>query len=165
MAVRPSYNLTDKASTAAATVGAALTAELGAQAFPDSNGKRDTFLLRPISATAGATAQEAFIDGRDSFRYRVVQQSTVMVKAMCVYSCGTNNNDFIVEITAGVQNRTGSAVLLANSTNVKMPSAATGTCVLTVSGENLVFTCTGTAGDTNGRWSIRMMVEEVTDLG
>lgn len=165
MAVRPNYNLADKASTVAATAGAALTAELCSQAFPDSNGKRDLFLLKPISATTGATPLEAFIDGRDQFRFRVANQSTLIVNAFCVYSCGTNNNDFVVQIVAGVQNRAGTAVLLANSTNVKMPTAATGTCVLTVSGENLIFTCTGTAGDTNGRWSIRMIVEEVTDLG
>lgn len=46
-----------------------------------------------------------------------------------------------------------------------MPTAATGTCVLTVSGQDLIFTCTGTAGDTNGRWSIRLIVNETTDLG
>ena len=93
------------------------------------------------------------------------RSSTVFVKALAVYTCDTNNNQFVVEITAGVSNVAGTAILLANSTNVKMPTAATGTCVLTVSGQDLIFTCTGTAGDTNGRWSIRLIVNETTDLG
>ena len=165
MAVRPTYATVDLMSPVAATAGAALSNQLASQAFPESQNKRSEYYLTTLTPTAGATAQEAFIRGINLFRFRTVQKSTVFVKARAVYTCDTNNNQFIVEITAGVTNLAGTAAILANSTNVKMPTAATGTCVLTVSGADLIFTCTGTAGDTNGRWNIHLYVEEVTDIG
>ncbi len=165
MAVRPIFKTVDLSSGVAATVGEALTAQLSSQAFPENQHKRSDYYLSTLTPTAGATAQEAFINGINLFRFRVAQKSTVFVKARCAYTCDTNANQFIAEITAGVTNAAGTAAILANATNVKMPTAATGTCVLTVSGQDLIFTCTGTAGDTNGRWTIHLQVEEVTDIG
>lgn len=165
MAVRPVFVTADLMSAVPAVVGAALSNQLASQAFPESQHKRSDYFLTTLTPTVGATPQEAFVNGTNLFRFRTVQKSTVFVKALAVYTCDTNNNQFVVEITAGVSNVAGTAILLANSTNVKMPTAATGTCVLTVSGQDLIFTCTGTAGDTNGRWSIRLIVNETTDLG
>lgn len=165
MAVRPLFTTADLMSAVPATVGAALTNQLASQAFPESQHKRSDYYLTTLTPTTGATAQEAFINGTNLFRFRLAQKSTAFIKALACYTCDTNANQFIVEITAGVTNASGTAAILANSTNVKMPSAATGTCVLTVSGQDLIFTCTGTAGDTNGRWSIRLLVNEITDIG
>lgn len=165
MAVRPIVSTADLMSSNPATVAAALTAQLVTQAFPESQHKRDEYFLTTVTPTAGATAQEAFINGFSGFRFRVANKSTLFVKAFAVYSCDTNANQIVVEITAGVTNIAGTAAILANATNVKMPSAGSASCVLTVTGQDLVFTCTGVTGDTNGRWSIRLLVNEVTDLG
>jgi hypothetical protein len=165
MAVRPVFTTADLMSPVAATVGAALSAQLASQAFPENQHKRADYYLTTLTPTAGATAQEAFINGTNLFRFRLAQKSTAIIKAWAVYTCDTNANQFIAEITAGVTNAAGTAAILANATNVKMPTAATGTCVLTVSGQDLIFTCTGTSGDTNGRWSIRLLVNEITDIG
>jgi hypothetical protein len=161
----PIYNVTDKSSTVAATAGAALSAEYAMQAYPFSHNKRKEIMLRPLAATAGATAAEAFIDGIAAFRLQLAANSTVLVKAIATYNCSVAGSNTIFEINAGFYNVAGTVTALANSTTVKMPNASTATLAITISGANLVFTCTGIAGDANGQWSIKVFLDEVTDLG
>jgi hypothetical protein len=165
MPVFPTFSVTDKASPIASVRGVALTAEAASLAFPGAVSRRSKYTLRPLAATAGATPAEAFIEGIDSFRFRVANTSTVAINATVSYVSSVVANNCVIRISAGATNNAGLAVLLANSTNVKMPTAAVPACVLSVAGENLVFTCTGVAGDTNGRWIIELDVTEVTDLG
>lgn len=167
MAIRPQFNLTDKASTNPAISGPALSAELATQAFPESSHKRQSFHLTTANAaaTAGAVATELFIDGLQNFRFRIADQSTALVKIWGVYTSSVGSSDTAFELTAAVTNRAGVVTLLANSTNVKFPTAAVPTLVLTTATPNLILTATGVAGDANGRWDARMEVVEVTDVG
>jgi len=167
MANRQTIILTDKASTNPVVSGAALTGEMANQAYPESGHKRFTFNLVPLlgTATAGATPAELFIDGVANFRFRAADQSTVFVKIFGCYTSSVGANDTVFEITLGMTNRGGTVTLLANSTNVKMPNASTATLVPSIVGGNLVLTATGVAGDANGRWDARLLINEVTDLG
>lgn len=167
MANRQLVNLGDKTSTNPVVSGAALTAEMANQAYPESSNKRFTFNMGVANngVTSGATATELFIDGTPNFRFRPADQSTVYVKALGCYTSSVGANDTVFEVTMGITNRGGTVTLLANSTNVKMPTASTATLVPTIAGGNLVMTATGVAGDANGRWDVRLIVNEVTDLG
>jgi hypothetical protein len=167
MPQRQTVILTDKASTNVVTSGAALTAELANVAYPESANKRFSFDMYPTAraASTGATPVEMFIGGVANFRFRPADQSTVFVKIWGVYTCSNGANDTVFEITQGITNRAGTVIILANSTNVKMPTASTATLVPTIVGGNMVLTATGVAGDTNGRWSAKLLVEEVTDVG
>ena len=167
MALRQPVNLTDKASLNPITSGAALTAELSNVAYPESSNKRWTFNLFPINrgATTGATATELFIGGLANFRLRPADQSTMFIKAFGVYTSAVGANDSVIEVTMGVTNRGGTVIILANSTTTKMPTVSTVGIVPTIVGGNIVFTATGVAGDTNGRFELTVMVAEVTDLG
>ena len=167
MALRQPVNLTDKASLNPITSGAALTAELSNVAYPECSNKRWTFNLFPVNrgATTGATATELFIGGLANFRLRPADQSTMFVKVFGVYTSAVGANDTVFEITLGVTNRGGTVIILANNTTVKMPTASTVALVPTIVGGNIIFTATGVAGDTNGRFEATVMVAEVTDLG
>lgn len=161
----PIYSVTDKASTVAATAGAALSAEYAMQAYPFSSNKRKEIMLRPLAATAGATSAEAFIDGLNFFRLQLAANSTVLVKVLATYNCSVAASNTVFEITAGFYNVAGTVTAIANSTTVKMPTANTSTLAITISGANLIFTCTGIAGDANGQWDIKVLLCEVTDIG
>jgi hypothetical protein len=167
MANRYPSVLTNKASTNTTISGAELTGELSNKAYPESAGTRFTLNYAPLGrgATAGATPAELFIDGTANFRFRPADQSTVICKVLGAYTCSAGANDTVFELTFGITNRGGTVILLANSVTVKMPNASTATLVPTIVGGNLVLTATGVAGDANGRWTARMIVNEVTDLG
>lgn len=167
MALRQPVNLTDKASLNPITSGGALTAELSNVAYPESSNKRWTFNLYPINrnATTGATATELFIGGMANFRFRAADQSTCFVKVFGVYNSSVGANDTVCEITLGMTNRNGVVIIIAGSTNVRMPAASTATIIPTIVGGNLVLTASGVAGDLNGRWEATLMCAEVTDLG
>ena len=161
----PIYNVTDKSSTVPATAGAALSAEYAMQAYPFSSNKRKEVMLRPLAPSAGATPVEAFIDGVNGFRLQLAANSTVLVKVLASYNCSVAGSNTVFEITAGFFNAAGVVTGIANSTTVKMPTANASTLVITISGSNLVFTCTGIAGDANGQWGIKVFLDEVTDIG
>lgn len=167
MALRQPVNLTDKASLNPITSGAALTAELSNVAYPETSNKRWTFNLFPINrnATTGATATELFIGGMANFRFRAADQSTCFIKIFGVYNSSVGANDTVFELTMGMTNRGGTVIILANNSTTKMPTASTVNMIPTIVGGNLVLTCTGVAGDVNGRWEATLMVAEVTDLG
>ena len=164
MPTYPTYVTTDISSTNTTTSGAALSAQYAMQAYQQSHNKRRTCYLRTVAPTAGATATEAFIDGITNFRLALAANSTVLLKVFGTYNCSVAGSNTAFEITAGFYNNATVLTALANAISTKFPNAALPTLVITLSGQNLVFTCTGVAGDTNGNWSIRVEIEEVADV-
>lgn len=170
MATRPTYNITDKASTVSGVAGAALRAEFATQAFPESSNKRRTFVMQPANqaATSGATATELFINGIQGFRFQLAERSTVMLKLQGAYNCSVAGSNCGFEINLAATNVGGTITILANSTNVKFPNAAVAAIAITADNptQSLVFTFTGVAGDANGRIILRCIdMTEITDLG
>lgn len=170
MATRPTFNITDKASTTPAIAGAALAAEFATQAYPESSTKRRSFTMRPANnaATSGATPAELFIDGVQGFRFRLAERSTVMLTLQGVYNNNVagSNCGFLINLAA--TNVGGTITILANSTNVKFPNAAVAAIAITADNptQSLVFTFTGVAGDANGQIELRCTdMTEITDLG
>ena len=167
MAARIQTNITDKASTNTTFAGASLTNELANQAFPESSSKRWTFGVRNLNGTAGtgSTPLEIFIDGVFNFRIKVADTSTIMVEGTICYTASGAATSAVHTIRLAMMNRAGTTTILADSTNTKMPIAATSSVTPSVISSELLLTCAGAVGDTNGRWRGRLTVTEVTDLG
>lgn len=167
MATRIATILSEKSSTNALTSGLALTNELANQAFPEGSSKRSVFNLTNQAGTVGAgtTPLELFIDGVANFRLRPADTSTMLVEIHATYCASGAATSAVHHLRAGLINRAGTVTILADSLTNKMPNASTTTVALTIVASQLVVTCTGAAGDTNGRWKARVTVTEVTDLG
>lgn len=167
---RPIFSKTDIASANTVTSGNALSAELATQAFPESQQKRKFFDFFTLgkAATSGATATELFIDGVQNFRLRIADRSTCIIKALATYNSAVSANDTGFELTVVARNSGGTLTILGTQLAVKYPGASTASIVATVDNptQALVFTATGVAGDTNGRWAMSIIgMNEVTDIG
>lgn len=168
MSSRPQYAIVDKSSTVPGVAGAALAKEFATQAFPESNNKRQVFNMKPLAPTAGATPQEAFIDGIQGFRFVLADRSTCILKILASYNNNVSANNTGFELTVAATNIGGTIALAGTQLVVKYPGASTASLVVTTDNatQALVFTVTGVAGDSNGQWDIRCIgISEVTDLG
>jgi hypothetical protein len=166
MAQRLTVNNTDKSSTIPTVSGLALTNELANIAFPECSKKRWTFPVSPIAnaSTSGATPTELFINGQDSFRFRPANDSVVHCSLVVVYV--SNQTASTHTLNFSILMRSNVFTFLTDNTNTKMPAASAATVGLALFPVGqLQVVATGIAGDTNGRWSGRLTITEVTDLG
>lgn len=131
--------------------GRALSAEQATMGLNPSKHKRET--VRLTASSAGATPAELTVLGQPAFRLRTIQSSTMMLTGAAVYHSGTTRNTW--QVAAAVQNIDGVLTLVGAPTLTKF-GAGLAALAITVDNptESLVFTGTGVAGDTNGRWEL-----------
>ena len=141
--------------------GRALAAEQATMGLNPSKHKRET--IRLTGSSTGATPAELTVLGQPAFRLRTIQSSTMMLMGAAVYHSGTTRNAF--HVVAAVQNIDGVLTLVGTPAITKF-GAGLAALAITVDNptESLVFTGTGVAGDTNGRWELYIdALAEVTE--
>lgn len=163
MAMKPPIFTTGDISSADPLVrGRALSAQQATMGLNSSKHKRET--VRMTASSAGAAPVELTVLGQPAFRLRTIQSSTMMLTGVAVYHSGTTRNTW--QIAAAVQNIDGVLTLVGAPVLTKFGAGAAALAItLDQPTESLVFTGTGVAGDTNGRWEmfIDALVEVTED--
>jgi hypothetical protein len=157
------FNVADKASPVAATRAAALQAEMASISYPPQSDRRNVYRL--ACSTVAATPKELGVDNVANWRLRLPKVGAFLVRVEWSFLSNT-----VIGNSAGGTTRVcgyvvaGTATLQPLAAN-KFPTAATATFVITASGQDLIMTATGNAGDTVGYWTATAYVVDVTDLG